>query len=475
MAATAAGAAPWFAVSPNALLSAAGRLHGPDPTVPTPAEDWRHAVVDVVIPVDRQQHTIVHCLASLLRQTRLPRQVVLVDDGGISRDHSAQLAREFARANGFQLKVVVRTWSIGAVATIKRQAREFTGDVVVVLNGATVLESPDYLERCVRELYQGVGIASACGLVLPLRPAQRREIAATPGFLRWLGSDHDAYRDPLIARDWLHRLWRWFGDSYRESVALYQQRFINRGLMDRFGSIGHPFGCAVAYRRRYLKDLFDRYEPIRGDDLTGAEDIFIGLALATEGYRNIQLADVVARTAQPGLHKLPAQAHRWSTAFLQVGHYFDALLRTPLKWPRRCWRRLHERRRGAPAWTEQRKIREAYRQPFGERLTQLQGRPIGHALLLQAIERIGYPVALLLLALLGLWTALGVVVAVEVTLALALLVTLAPQRRWAVFGQGLLATPLRYALMLAELFTLLHFAGQLWITGQRRWHTRRHL
>ena len=163
--------APWFVCGPAAVLAAFGHRRGPEPTVPTPAEDWRRAVVDVVIPVCRDQRTIIHCLTSLLRQTRQPRRVLLVDDGGVSRDHAVQLAREFARANGIQLQVVVRTWSVGKAVTVKRQARQFDGDVLFVLDANTVLASPDYLERCVRELYQGVGIASACGTVEPLRAA----------------------------------------------------------------------------------------------------------------------------------------------------------------------------------------------------------------------------------------------------------------------------------------------------------------
>ena len=116
-------------------------------------------------------------------------------DGGAERDHGIQLAREFARANGLALTVVQRTWSIGKAATLKRQARDFGGDVLFVLDGNTVLASPDYIERCVRELYQGVGIAAACGTVEPLCPSQRRALAATPAFQRWLDGD-DLYLDP---------------------------------------------------------------------------------------------------------------------------------------------------------------------------------------------------------------------------------------------------------------------------------------
>lgn len=463
-------AAAWFVIGPSAVLGALGRRRGPDPTVPTPAEDWRLAVVDVVVSAGRDQHRIVHCLASLLRQTRQPRRIVLAADGGIRRDHTVQLAREFANANGLALDVALRSRTPGKAAILKCQARQLDGDVLFVLDGDTVLDSPDYLERCVRELYQGVGIASACGTVLPLRPVQREALTATPGFQRWLAGD--VYRDPLARFGRLHRAWRWFGDSYGECVAQVEQGFIQPGLMDRYGGVGRPFGGAVAYRRRYLKDLFDRYEPIRGDDLGEVEDLFIGPALNTEGYRNVQLADVVARVHYPELQQLPRQAYRWSASFLQGSHYFDPLLRTPLRHASR--RRDPQRPRPVSPSPELRLVREAYRQPFGERLTHIQGRPIGTALLLAAVERIGYPAALGVLLVLGQWSALAAVVAAESLLALGVLAATAPPgRRRPALLQGMLVAPLRYPLILAELFTLLHFAAQLWLTGQRRWFVRR--
>ena len=458
-------ASAWFMIGPSALLCALGRHHGPDPTVPTPAEDWRCAVIDVVIHGGRDQDRIVLCLASVLRQSRTPRRILLVDDGGAARDHTVQLAREFARANGLQLDIAVRACSLGKTVTIKRQAREFDGDVLFVLDADTVLDSPNYIERCVFELYQGVGIASACGSVRPLRPAQRRALAATAGFQRWLAGDD--YRDPLQRGGALGRFWHWLGDHYGECVAQFEQGLIQPGLMDLYGGIARPFGNAVAYRRRYLKDLFDRYEPIRGDDLSECEDLFIGPALNTEGYRNIQLADVVARVHYPGLEQLPRRAYRWSASFLQGGHYFDALLRTPL-------RRSKRRDDGGVRGAELRRIREAYRQPFGERMTALHGRPIGTALLLAACERIGYPAALVVLLLLGQWTALAVLAGGEALLAMLVLGWLAPRgQRTTALLRSLLATPLRYLLILAELFTVLHFAVQLWLTGERRWFAHR--
>ena len=121
--------------------------------------------VDVVIPAFNEADTIVLCLAALLRQTVRPYRVILVDDG--STDGTLHSAEVFCRQNGLELIAIQRAKPIGKTPTIKRQAREFDSDVEFILDGDTILESPNYIERVVRELYQGVGIASACGTVLP--------------------------------------------------------------------------------------------------------------------------------------------------------------------------------------------------------------------------------------------------------------------------------------------------------------------
>ena len=157
---------PYFVFSPNTLLSVLGLMRGPDTTRPTPAEDWRDATVDVIIPAYNEEEHIVFCLASVLRQTLRPRRIVLVDDG--SSDATAERARAFCEFHGVELVVVQRRQSIGKTPTIKRYARELDSDVLFVLDADTVLESPNYIRRSVVEL-QAVGIASACGTVLPLR------------------------------------------------------------------------------------------------------------------------------------------------------------------------------------------------------------------------------------------------------------------------------------------------------------------
>jgi glycosyltransferase involved in cell wall biosynthesis len=452
-----------FVLGPSALLGALGLLRRPDRTVPTPREQWRDAVVDVVIPGHRHQTTIIHCLAALHAQTLKPRQIVLVDDGGPDRDGTAVLAREFAIANRMPLTVIERRWSIGRAPTVKRQAREFDGDVLFVLDADTAITSTDYLQRCVQELYQGVGIASACGTVLPLRGRDRHALSATAAFRRWVGNDE--YRDPLALRGRWQRIEQWLSDNFRECTSLVQQRFVQRGQMRAVGGIGHPHGGAVAYRRRYLKDLFDRYEPFHGDSLTRAEDIFIGFALGNEGYRNIQLADVVARAQQVQLAPLPAQIARDAMAYLQGCFHFDALLRTPLRSLRKGWRL---RRRPAPVH-DQRRVAEAYRQPFGELLTRLQGRPIGWVLVFSAIEKPALPAVLLTLLMFGQLALVGWLLAAELAVWLAVLVLVSREPRPVAALRGLAVAPLRYMAMVADTAGMVGFMRERWQTrGQRR-------
>lgn len=315
---------PYFVFSPNTIISLIGLVRGPDRTVPTPAEDWRAAKVDVIIPALNEEHAIAACLESVLRQTFKPRRIMLVDDG--SRDRTVEIAEGFCRMRGAALTVVRRRAPIGKTPTIKRQALELDGDVEFILDGDTILDSDNYIERTVEELYKAVGVASACGTIMPLREKDRRRFDARPALREF----HDLEPTAQLARakPLLRRLANGITNVYREVLYMFLQRFVYLGQMTAFGSITNPVGCAVAYRRRYVKNLFEKYTPIFGDDLTNSEDIFIGFALLNEGYRNIQLTDVYARTVEPEVQRLPRQLYLWSSSFLQCCYYFDDLVRS---------------------------------------------------------------------------------------------------------------------------------------------------
>jgi glycosyltransferase involved in cell wall biosynthesis len=458
--------APWFVISPNALLSVVGLLRGPERTVPTPAHDWRTAVVDVVIPAYREAENITHCLVSVARQTLKPRNIIVVDDG--STDATASCAEQVAQRLGLDVQVIRRQSSIGKTPTIKRQAREFDADVEFILDGDTFLESPDYIARCVEELYKGAGIASVCGRVLPMRLVDRRTLAATPEYAAVLAGA--PFVDPMASRGRLALMWWGLTNIYRDCLYRFLQGFVFHGQVVFFGGITNPVGCAVAYRREYVKDLFDRYEPQFGDNLTNSEDIFIGFALINQGYRNAQLLDVTARSEEPLATRLPRQISLWSSSFLQSCYYFDALVRSPFKVFARMRRRWHETQgEHGKHIQELRKIQEPYRQAFGEEVTKRYGRPLGWIIFMSALEKIGFPTALIVMALLRWWEPLLITLLAESALSLIVLTVISRGERWKVLGKGLLVTPLRYFLMLTEVRTIGQFAIDLWITGNRKW------
>jgi Glycosyl transferase family 2 len=209
---------PHFVFSPNTVISAIGLMRGPDATPATPAQDWRSATVDVVIPARNEQENIVRCLASVLRQTLRPRKIVVVDDG--STDATAARARAFADFHDADVLVIQRLDSIGKTPTIKDQVRALDTDVLFVLDADTLLESDSYIERTVEDLYQGAGIASACGSILPLRERDRRAANDSPAVQQFVNACRSC--EPAGPKSWWRRLA--YDLNLTRTVALTMQR-----------------------------------------------------------------------------------------------------------------------------------------------------------------------------------------------------------------------------------------------------------
>lgn len=444
---------PWvaaagrFVLAPTALVGAAGWLHRAAQAA-EPGFDARAATIDVVIPVCRNQSTIVLCLAGLHAQTLRPRRIRLVEDCSGPRDGTAVLAREFAQANGFRVEVVEQHEVGGRSASIAMQAEQLDGDVMVVLDADTVIDSPDYLERCVRALYQGAGVAGACGARLPLRGSDRRRWAMSDAFRRWLGGDR--WRDPLAPRDAWQRVSRWLAERHGECVGLVQQRFVHRGQVRAFGSICHPCG-AVAYRRRYLAALSREYLSADAGARTACDDdMLLGFALAHEGFRTVQVPEVVARVhCGQGVTAVPRARLHYTRAFLEAGRHFRALLRMP-------WRTAA----AAPAVEcERRRNIEPFRQPFGARFTHARGRPVGWAFTCAALDKALLPVMVLALLAAGRWTWLAWAAAIELAAWLAVLAAVAQGPRLRTLACGLLVAPLRYVEMAADAVAVAGFLG----------------
>jgi hypothetical protein len=349
-----------------------------------------------------------------------------------------------------------------------------------------------------------------------MRRRDRRAIAADPAVERFAACD--TLPQPLRDEATVPMLLRGVTNLYREVLYLFLQRFVYRGQMVFFGTMTNPVGCAVAYRRKYVEALFDLVGPTLGDDLTNSEDIFIGMGMLNEGYRNIQLTDVYARTVEPPCTRLLRQVYLWSSSFLQSCFYYDDLLRSPF----RAVKRWQQRRQGPPngprtpvatrvpavpafageaagvggpamgttifrtaataaddptpsaprsaaAAHERRRVGEPYRQPFGREYTRRFGRPVGWVLFAGAIEKVFFPVALLIMLLWRQWEALFVTIGAESLVALTALVLITKGERLQYFFKGLAVIPLRYVVIASELVTVGRFAVDLWISKNRKW------
>lgn len=458
---------PYFAIGPTAIISIFGLLRGPDKTIPTPPEDWRKAKLDVVIPTLNEEHDIITCLASVKRQSFQPDKIFLIDDA--SQDNTVVYAKVFKKYADMNLVIIERKRRAGKVASLMQLAEESTADVLFVLDADTLLESKNYFARLVEEMYKGIGIASSSGYVMPLLQRKRSKI------LNWKLIKGCLEQHPEInianSETKFGKFLKGLINLYRSVVYVYLQNFLYHGQMVMYGSLIGPLGCSVAYRRKYLQQVFDRFKPILGTDLTRTEDIFIGLAFIEYGYRNVHVHDVTALTQEPKISELPSQLKRWSSGFLQSCLFFDPLLYTPFKSPKKWIRKLKAKYSGEEKRIqEKRKIKEAYRQAFGLDQTQRYGRPIGWIMLTLAIEKFSYPSYLIIILALQAWVLLAFTLIAEIIFFTLVTTIVAPRKQHIkFFFLSLLIAPFRYITMFYDIFIVVFFIFEIWIKRKRRW------
>jgi glycosyltransferase involved in cell wall biosynthesis len=457
---------PFFAIGPTSILSFIGFLLGPDKTVPNPIENWQEATVDLLIPSYNEEKTIVLCLSSISKQTLKPRQIILIDDA--STDRTIDFAIIYAQELGLNLKIIKHDHNEGKTPSVYQAACDSDADVLALVDGDTVLKSDNYLERLIMELYQGVGIASACGMVLPLSENERkREYVA--GNLQEFSQRH-----PHVGfspdSTWFHLAQRAITNAYREELYLFLQNYIYKNEMVFFGTLIFPLGCAVVYRRKYLKKIFDKYLPIFGFDLTTSEDIFFGFEFAAQGYRNIAVRDVTALTTEPRFFKVYKQIFKWSSSFFQSCFYFNNLSLTPFKSFRSLKKYLRDRRDGKQQQImEKRKIKEAYRQAFGAEYTTKYGRNIGWFVFTTVLEKIAFPTFLIVIILLRQWEILLITFSAEVLFYAVVIASISKKNRVNKFFKAIAFSPIRYSIIIFDLVVIVNFMLELWITKNRSW------
>ena len=105
----------------------------------SPPDTPRREAVSVVIPVYNKEPYLADTIDSVLSQTRLPEEIVVVDDG--STDESARIAASY----GPRIRLLQQA-NAGESSARNRGIEESTGEWIALLDGDDVWE-PEKLER----------------------------------------------------------------------------------------------------------------------------------------------------------------------------------------------------------------------------------------------------------------------------------------------------------------------------------------
>ena len=306
-------------------------MRGPDTTRPTPAEDWREATVDVIIPALNEEDHIVLCLESVTRQTLRPRRIVLVDDG--SSDGTVARARAFCALHGVELVVIPRrTRSARHRRSSDRRAswtRMSSSFSTRTRSSSRRTTSSEPSRSSIRPSASPAPAAPSCRS--QAGPPSGDRYTRGQGILSAL-----QYRASGCRKGWIRRLALRLTNIYREVLYLFLQRFVYRGQMAFFGTTINPVGCAVAYRRKYLKALFDTWSRCSATTSRTPRTSSSASRCSTRaiGTSSSQTYTPERSSRSPAAAR---QVYLWSSSFLQSCYYFDALLRSPFKALKR-WR-----------------------------------------------------------------------------------------------------------------------------------------
>lgn len=447
--------APYFVISPNTLLSLVGLARGRG-RYRDVAPRSRGVKIDVVIPARNEARLIPIALESLARQTRRPDRVILIDDN--SSDGTPEIAEEVGKTLGLDLEVRRRTVQQGKTPSVREVAFGSHAEIEFVLDGDTVLVDANYLERAADVLLSDDHVAAVCGLVKPLFERNRAQYFESELLKPVAHVLRKA--DPGGPAAWFRRGARALTNLYRDVLYFFLQHLVYRGQISLFGTMVNPVGCAVAYRRKYLKGVIEHFKPTLGDNLSVSEDIFIGFAFAQQGLRNVQLDDIACRSMEPEVQRAPRQMFLWSSAFVQCCYYFPGLVATPFKWIGRLFRRKPKEPAPDPAlgWQAER-----------DRVTRSYGRGIGWSVFLELFEKGSFPVVLIAMLSLRWWETLWITIAAE-SGALMILSFITGRSNAAVIAlKTFLAMPLRYLSILLDVVTFFRFFYDVLINRGHRW------
>lgn len=232
----------------------------------------------VLVPAYNEAESVADTVRSLLAQTRVPDQVIVIDD--CSTDGTA----EVARAAG--ARVVRPPANTGSKAGAQNFALSLVGTEYVMAIDADTTLAPDAVEKLL-PVVEADGVAAACGFVLP------RHVRTI-----W---ERGRYIEYLFA------------------FTFYKQ------VQDFYGRPMIASGCFSLYRTDRLRELGG------WPQTTLAEDMDLTWRLYQAGHAVRFVPEAVSYPIEPAdLHFLGKQLRRWSHGFVQnVRLHWRGVLHVP--------------------------------------------------------------------------------------------------------------------------------------------------
>lgn len=236
------------------------------------------AGLTVLVPAYNEAKSVGDTIRSLQAQTRLPEQIVVIDD--CSTDNTSEVAQALG------VTVIRPPKNTGSKAGAQNYAMNFVQtDLCMAIDGDTSL-APDAIERILRAI-EGTTVAAACGFVIP------RHVSTL-----W---ERGRYIEYLFAFTF-----------FKQIQDYYEKPLISSG-------------CFSVYRCDVLRRM-------GGWSLrTMAEDMDLTWSLYEHNYRVRFVADAVCYPIEPpNYHFMSKQLRRWSHGFIQnVRLHWRGLLHVP--------------------------------------------------------------------------------------------------------------------------------------------------
>ncbi|MRR56879.1 MAG: glycosyltransferase family 2 protein [Deltaproteobacteria bacterium] len=144
--------------------------------------------ITAAIPTKNRPRDLVSAVASILTQTRLPEELIIVDQS--DGNESSELIQSMVLAHGDAIKLVyIHDTKISGLVEAKRVAAErFTTDILCYLEDDIVLER-DYIEKIEDGFSSNSEMLGCCGVVTNLPPLPRIYCSAFRLFHRGIFAD----------------------------------------------------------------------------------------------------------------------------------------------------------------------------------------------------------------------------------------------------------------------------------------------